>query len=76
MSNILSPQDPIVAFKQTTKGQPNVLAEASEADEVAQAIDGSGHQVSQSRTRGQDLEGNNPSGDNTGFVVTPGGNGM
>jgi alpha-L-fucosidase 2 len=69
VDTILSPQDPIVALKQTTKGKPNVLADASEADGVAGAIDG--NLDTKYLNHGQDENGYNPCGDNTGFVVTP-----
>jgi alpha-L-fucosidase 2 len=74
VTSILSPQDPIVALKQTTRGQPNVLAEANEADGVSRVIDG--NLESKHLNRGQDLDGSNPRGDNTGFVVTPSGTGI
>jgi hypothetical protein len=73
VNSVLSPQDPIVALKQTSKGQPNVLADSSEADGVARAIDG--NLDSKYLNRGQDLDGSNPHGDNTGFVVSPAGSG-
>lgn len=68
---ITSPTDPILALKQTSKGQPNILAEATEAPDPAHAIDGNPN--SKFLNRGQDADGFNPHGDNTGVVITPSG---
>ena len=65
----ISPHDSIVALKQTTKSKPNVLAENNEADNVAAVIDRDVD--SKYFNRGRDTDEFNPSGDNTGFVVTP-----
>jgi len=74
VNTILSPQDPIVALKQTTKGQPNVLTDSSDAYGVAGALDG--NLDTKYFNHGQDEGGYNPCGDNTGFVVTPSGGGI
>jgi alpha-L-fucosidase 2 len=69
VNTILSPSDPIVALKQTTKGNANVLASAGEADRIADIIDTK--LDSKHLNRAQDADGYNPPGDNTGFVVKP-----
>ena len=63
--------DPIAPIKQTTKGNPNVLAEGNEAQDLAAAIDG--NLDSKYLNRAQDAGGFNPHGDNTGFVISPSG---
>ncbi|HEX4086242.1 MAG TPA: DUF5703 domain-containing protein [Chthoniobacteraceae bacterium] len=78
VNSILSPADPVVALKQTLQGRPNVLADMT-ADTgggqgPARAIDGS--LQSKYFNHGQDADGFNPRGDNTGFVVTPGRHGV
>jgi hypothetical protein len=69
VNSIIAPQDPIVALKQTAKGQPNTLADTGDGYGVAAAIDG--NLDTKYFNTGQDADGFNPRGDNTGFVVTP-----
>ena len=69
IQNILSPQDPIVALKQTVEGSPNTLADATEAMGVNHVLDG--EIKSKYSNKGRDADCVNPPGDNTGFVVTP-----
>lgn len=74
VTSIISPHDSIVALKQTTKSKPNVLAESNEAENVAAVIDRDVD--SKYFNRGRDTDEFNPSGVNTGFVITPTGRGI
>ncbi len=68
---VFASSDHVAPVKQTAKGQPNVLAEASEITGLADAIDGS--LDSKYSNRAQDVGKDNPHGDNTGFVISPSG---
>jgi hypothetical protein len=68
---IFASSDPIIPIKQTSKGDPNILAEGNEAQDLAAAIDG--NLDSKYLNRAQDADGFNPHGDNTGFVISPSG---
>jgi hypothetical protein len=72
--SILSATDPVVPIKQTSKGKPNVPAQAGDfggdgtAEQAANAIDG--NTDSKYFNKGQDADGS-PAGVHTGLVVTP-----